>query len=111
MPIAGDPKVLFVSKSTRNPFKQMITVGRSPNNDIVLEDKSVSKVHGWFKRTDFRWWIHDQPSTNGTFVAETRVGTAGLPIADGDKVSFGQRLVFSFYTARGLHQLINGNRP
>lgn len=106
----ADPEVIFVSKTNRNPFKQMITVGRSKNNDIILDDKAVSKVHGYFVRTDFRWWIHDQPSTNGTFLDESRVGASGIPISDGSKISFGPRLVFSFYSARGLHQLITGRR-
>ena len=97
-------------KTERNPFRQMITIGRSQNNDIVLDDKAVSKVHGYFVKTDFRWWVHDQPSTNGTFVDESRVPPGGLPIADGSKISLGPRLTFSFYTARGLHQLITGRR-
>jgi len=106
----ADPELIFVTKSKRNPFAQMITVGRSANNDILLDDKAVSKVHGYFKRTDFRWWIHDQPSTNGTFVGETRVGASGHPLSDGDKIWFGTRIAFSFYTPRGLHQLITGRR-
>lgn len=105
-----DPELIFVAKSRRNPFEQMITVGRSQNNDIVLDDRSVSKVHAYFARTDFRWWIHDQPSTNGTFLDESPVPPTGLPLADGSKVSFGPRLAFAFYTARGLHHLFTGRR-
>ena len=37
--------VLFVVKSTRNPFLAMITVGRAANNDLVLNDPTISKVH------------------------------------------------------------------
>ncbi|HZU95213.1 MAG TPA: FHA domain-containing protein [Planctomycetota bacterium] len=104
----GDPELHYVTKSARNPFRQMITIGRSANNDIVLDDKSVSKVHGYIVKTDFRYWIHDQPSTNGTFLDGSRVPTTGMPLSDGAKLSFGPRLVFSFYTARGFHRLITG---
>src|SRR4051812_42397848 len=35
--------VLFVKKSERNPFANMITIGRARNNDLTLEIALVSK--------------------------------------------------------------------
>jgi hypothetical protein len=108
--LRADPDVIPIVKTERNPFATMITVGRSANNDIVLPGQAVSKVHAYFVRTGFRWWIHDQPSTNGTFVDEASVPESGFPLADGAKVSFGPRHTFRFYTARGLHFLITNRR-
>jgi hypothetical protein len=108
--VRANPDVFPIIKTERNPFRSMITVGRSANNDIVLHGSSVSKVHAYFVRTDFRWWIHDQPSTNGTYVDEARVPESGFPLADGARIAFGPRHAFRFYTARGLHYLITGRR-
>jgi hypothetical protein len=108
--LVRDPEPILVVKTDRNPFQQMITVGRAKNNDVVLDDKSVSKVHAYFVRTDFRHWLHDQPSTNGTYIDGARVPETGLPLADGASISFGSHLVFTFFTSRGLHQFLTTER-
>ncbi|MBI3724930.1 FHA domain-containing protein [bacterium] len=101
---APSPHVIFVTKSNRNPFLMMVTVGRTGNNDIVLDDITVSKVHGYFvKHPGDRWTLHDQRSTNGTFVGDKKVPLEGLPIADGQRVAFGNHHAFRFHTARGFH--------
>jgi hypothetical protein len=106
----ADPSVIQVVKTERNVHREMITIGRSRNNDVVIDDKAVSKVHAYFVRTGFRWWLHDQPSTNGTFIDESEIDANGRPLAEGAKVSFGHRLTFRFFTARGLHEFVTGRR-
>ncbi len=104
--LRADPEPVPVVKSDRNPSREMILVGRSRNNDIVFDDKGVSKAHAYFARTDFRYWLHDLSSTNGTFIDDSRVPPTGLPLVDGARVSFGPRLEFKFFSARGLHQFL-----
>ena len=63
------------------------TIGRSPQNDIVLNSKQVSRVHARFIHTSGSLRIEDRQSTNGTFVNDTRVTLQGLE--NGDHIRLG----------------------
>lgn len=52
----------------RNAFGLMITLGRAPNNDLVVAHERVSKFHAYFRKIGSRWTITDGRSTNGTTV-------------------------------------------
>lgn len=58
---------------TQQTFPAMITVGRTPNNEIVLHDVEVSKFHAWFRVADGRVELVDANSRNGTFVGHERL--------------------------------------
>jgi hypothetical protein len=66
------PIVRAIAK-TQQTFPNMITVGRTPNNDIVLHDVEVSKFHAWFRIADGRVELVDAGSRNGTFVGLERL--------------------------------------
>jgi pSer/pThr/pTyr-binding forkhead associated (FHA) protein len=75
-----------------------ITVGRAANNDIMLDDPTVSRFHAAFQqeaRTGV-WHLHDAESQNGTFVDEARVDARiPAPLASGTRLRFGEvRVVF-----------------
>ena len=68
------------------------SIGRSAVNDIILEDKSVSKRHAiitcqTLKNGDIRVQIADLHSTNGTVVNGARISYHTL--ADSDQLSIG----------------------
>ena len=81
------------------------TIGRRGDNDIVIDDPSVSASHAWIIHQHGQCVVMNTLSTNGTFVNEKRVHEAIL--ADGDRVRFGQ-VEFRFLTReqqlRGLHR-------
>jgi pSer/pThr/pTyr-binding forkhead associated (FHA) protein len=54
------------------------TIGRALDNDIVLNDASVSRHHAVIEARNGAWVIRDQGSQNGTWIAEQRVGEAAL---------------------------------
>jgi hypothetical protein len=64
-----------------------LTIGRGIDNDIVLEDASVSRHHAEITREGGRTHIRDLASTNGTWVNAGRVTVAVLQ--PGDQVAFG----------------------
>jgi pSer/pThr/pTyr-binding forkhead associated (FHA) protein len=51
----------------------VISVGRSPENDIQLKDQFVSRNHIKIFRKDDRWFLEDLNSRNGTFVNGERI--------------------------------------
>ncbi|MBI1381239.1 MAG: FHA domain-containing protein [Planctomycetaceae bacterium] len=64
-----------------------LTVGRRPENDLVLADPSVSGRHAALKWDRGQVWLEDLGSTNGTKLAGRSVGRTEL--AEGDRVLFG----------------------
>ncbi len=77
-PIQALPGVSFVytvEKSGRNSFGNMITLGRSLNNDIVIPHLAVSKLHGILKydREKAAYTFTDVGSTNGTSIASMKL--------------------------------------
>jgi hypothetical protein len=71
------------------------TIGRRNDNDIVVDDPSVSASHAWIIQQHEQCVVMNTLSTNGTFVNEKRVHDAVL--AHGDHVRFGQ-VEFRFLT-------------
>jgi hypothetical protein len=64
------------------------TIGRRSDNDIIIDDPSVSAAHAWIINHDGHYVILNTLSTNGTFVNDKRVHEA--PLSHGDKVRLGQ---------------------
>lgn len=58
--------------------KPGFTVGRKPDNDIVLDNATVSGHHCKLYEAGGTWFVEDLNSTNGTFVNGKKVLKAGL---------------------------------
>jgi pSer/pThr/pTyr-binding forkhead associated (FHA) protein len=70
-----------------------MTIGRSPECEIFLDDVTVSRRHALVVRGDDGCTIEDLGSLNGTYVNRRRVEKAQLE--DGDEVQIGKyRLTF-----------------
>jgi pSer/pThr/pTyr-binding forkhead associated (FHA) protein len=54
-------------------FTPLSNVGRGAHNDVAIVDDSVSDSHAKILRKDGHWYVVDQGSTNGTYVAGRRV--------------------------------------
>jgi pSer/pThr/pTyr-binding forkhead associated (FHA) protein len=56
-----------------------VTLGRAPDNDVIIADEFVSSHHAEIAATDLNeFLVHDLNSTNGTFVNDRRVTSALL---------------------------------
>lgn len=64
-----------------------VLIGRDPQNDVVLDDRRVSRKHAEIRLRLGRYTLYDLQSTNGTYVNGRRV--AEKVLEDGDKVSIG----------------------
>ena len=65
----------------------LVRVGRSPANDIVLDDASVSRRHALLARRGEITFVLDDRSLNGVHVNGARVSEA--PLRDGDALLLG----------------------
>jgi hypothetical protein len=73
------------------------TVGRSQENDIVVNDPNVSRKHARISRADNGFVVEDLGSTNGTLLD-------GAPI-DRERIEGGDELTFGQTTARFIRHI------
>jgi hypothetical protein len=66
----------------------MVTIGRAPDNDVVVGDPATSGHHGRIEVRAGSFWISDLGSTNGTLVNGEPVIEKQL--SDGDMIAIGQ---------------------
>jgi hypothetical protein len=103
------PRVLRVVKRATNAFGGMINVGRAHNNDIVLDSAAISKFHAFFSKdaATGAYCITEANSTNGTYINGHRL----LPhkphtLQEGDVVSFGRTVEFTYYSPRAFYDML-----
>src|SRR5215471_3024586 len=83
-------QVLYEAEGRPQVFKltkDEATIGRSNDNDIVLNDFSVSRRHAVLRKEAAGWVIHDNQSTNGVRINDKLVASAR--VADGDAATVG----------------------
>lgn len=111
-PILGQrrgPRALEVYPLAKKPgasFADMITIGRTPNNDVELRDVTVSRFHAYFRQRGDRWLVADAGSRNGSALGgaplearRERAVDSGATVRIGD-------LEFTFYEADQLFDLL-----
>jgi len=70
---------------------QMVSIGRAPDNDVVVGDPATSGHHGRIEVRAGSFWISDLGSTNGTLVNGEPVLEKQL--SDNDMIAIGQNTV------------------
>jgi hypothetical protein len=102
-------RVIPLEKRDIDSSERMIFVGRSANNDIVLPNKMVSKLHAYFSQVPGSGVIQivDMNSTNGTFVNGTRIApSVKSSLQDEDVISFGPETKLEFFSPASFCQLL-----
>jgi hypothetical protein len=93
MPAAGPPPsgamLCLVLGPRRVPLAGdgPLALGRALDNDVILDDTSVSRHHARFLPRVGYWLIEDLGSRHGTFVNNRRVTSA--PVRAGDRIRLG----------------------
>lgn len=72
-----------------------VSVGRVPDNDIQLDDVTVSRQHAVLVRQGSAWLVRDLGSLNGTYVNNQRVDES--PVRHGDDVQIGRFRLVAFF--------------
>ncbi len=80
---AGGPTV-----GTAIALQPRTTIGRAPDNVIVVGDAVVSGHHAAIAFRGDGWWVEDLGSTNGTLVNDRPVSSP-VQVASGDEIQVG----------------------
>jgi pSer/pThr/pTyr-binding forkhead associated (FHA) protein len=102
-------RVIPLEKRDIDSSERMIFVGRSVNNDIVLANKMVSKLHAYFCQVPGSGVMQlvDMTSTNGTFINGTRLApSVKSSLQDEDVISFGPETELEFFSPASFCQLL-----
>jgi hypothetical protein len=94
-------------KSASDP--EEITIGRSPDSDIILYNKLVSKNHAYLRPTptDETCSLVDTGSTNGTFLnGEKITPNAKYHLSNIDEISFGPETKVVYFSSELFHSLL-----
>ena len=78
--ILGDPYALH----------PLTSIGRSPNNSIIVQDSFASSDHALIALRGGQWWLEDRQSRNGTTLNEVVISNP-VVIADGDIIGVGSQ--------------------
>jgi pSer/pThr/pTyr-binding forkhead associated (FHA) protein len=71
--------------------KDRVTIGRSRDSDIFLEDLAVSRLHTTINRESADYVLRDEGSANGTYINGKRI--TEQPLEEGDEIQVGQSVL------------------
>jgi pSer/pThr/pTyr-binding forkhead associated (FHA) protein len=97
-----------LAKKPGASFPDRITIGRTTNNDVVIADPSVSRLHAYVREAN-GWVVADAGSKNGSWLGDALLEPrreAALP--PGAMVRFGD-VQFTFYRSSDLFELLGGD--
>ncbi len=77
----------------------VINIGRSADNDIVIQEESISRHHARLKQENGQWYLQDLGSTHGTFIDGHPVKEA-VPLKEGAYIKI-SRVMF-YYNGKHL---------
>ncbi len=99
--------VLLFNKQVINeiPFTEnSITVGRKPDNGVVIDNLAVSGYHARIDKTGDEYILTDLQSTNGTFVNEKKISSHRL--RHGDNVIVGKHVLLFIAGEKGANEAL-----
>lgn len=107
--------ILILEEGMDEPYrwlieKELTTLGRWPDNDVVLPDRLVSRHHARIRKVGTQFILEDCSSTNGTFVNGVRVEDS-LSLQDGDAIYVATRFGLRFLDSASTAPLPNAIRP
>ena len=85
------------------------TIGRSPDNDLFIDQPGLSRRHALIESFDGIVQISDCGSRNGTFVNDAQV-TGAVVLHDGDEVSLGDGCTLTVHLKPGGNGRSSGGR-
>jgi len=75
--------------------KLLTTIGRLKENDIIIDDPTISGHHATLTKEGGSFYLQDKESTNGTFVNEIKISKS--IIKNGDSIRMGKAVLTLTY--------------
>jgi len=104
-----EARVIELTRKETNEYTDVIKVGRSPSNDVVLYNKLISKAHAflYYPASAKSPFLVDLGSRNATFVNDARIAPYQMhQLADADEISFGPETKVTYLSPRAFHELL-----
>ena len=101
--------VAEIRKQSNSPPASKICIGRAADNDIVLANHTVSKLHTYLivSEEGGSYEIVAANSTNGTLVNQKLlVAYENHPLFNGDQIKFGSSIQMVYLTPQGFYDLL-----
>jgi hypothetical protein len=78
-----------LAAGTAFPLQLVTSLGRSPNNTIIIPDTFASAQHALLTWREAQWWLEDQNSRNGTQLNGERISDPTV-VSTGDVIGVGR---------------------
>jgi len=82
----------YENRHRRMTLNGRASIGRTQNNDIVLEHPAVSRIHAVIEAVDGVYLIYDPGSKNGTLVGDELINQPRA-LEDRDRISIGPAII------------------
>ena len=103
-----DLEVYPLVKKPGASFPDRITLGRTANNDVVVNDHSVSRLHAYVRAHGGAWVVADAGSKNGSWLrGETLEPRRERPMTSRTVLRIGD-VDLTFYVAADLFAVLGG---
>ena len=104
-----EARVIELTRKETNEYVDVIKVGRSPNNDVVLYNKLISKSHAflYYPAIGKSPFLVDLGSRNATFVNDVRITPYEMhQLADADEISFGPETKVTYLSPTAFYEFL-----
>lgn len=112
LPFAEPGEELEIYPLAKKPgasFPDRITIGRTSNNDIALNEHSVSRLHAYLRHDGHHWVVADAGSKNGSWLDGVRLeARREIVVRSRSMVRIGD-IELTFYVAADLYALLGGS--
>lgn len=109
-----DARVIEITKRKDITDPDKITIGRSPDNDIVVYNKLASRRHAYLdiSSPDKACVLVDVGSTNGTFLNGSQINPQEkYPLSDADEIAVGPETKVIYFSSNAFHAFLSELKP
>jgi hypothetical protein len=102
-------RVIELTKKETNEYTDVIKIGRSANNDVVLYNKLISKSHAFLycPAIGKAPFLVDLGSRNATFVNDVRITPYEMhQLGDWDEISFGPEAKVTYLSPKAFYEFL-----
>ncbi len=101
---AGESLAIALEPPTQRTY---LSLGRASDNDIVVDDATLSRIHLLLQPEPLGWSVRDAGSTNGSAVEDAQLGPDAVALQPGMRLLAGS-VRFTYYDSGGLCLRLRG---